>query len=137
MTDSHACRIIAGLVTEQDTVTHCVTSLSVVGVFFMTTFYDNFLDQSRYFSIQVAPQLSSRGWVDTTQDPLLLRKSGNAGNRTRDLYICSQEHWPLDHNIKNKKKVQKNWVPLEPPEIIQNHKTVYSFMYNNEICLWL
>jgi hypothetical protein len=27
-------------------------------------------------------------------DPLLLRKSGSAGNRTR---ICSQELWPLDH----------------------------------------
>jgi hypothetical protein len=24
-------------------------------------------------------------------------KSGSAGNRTRDLWICSQELWPLDH----------------------------------------
>jgi hypothetical protein len=48
-----------------------------------------FLDQSRYFSIQVAPQLS-RGWVDPISDLLLLRKSGSAGNLTRDL-------WPLDH----------------------------------------
>ena len=30
-------------------------------------------------------------------DPLLLRKSGSAGNRTRDLCICSQKLWPLDH----------------------------------------
>jgi hypothetical protein len=30
-----------------------------------------FLDRSRYFFIQIAPQLSSRGWVDTVPDPLL------------------------------------------------------------------
>jgi hypothetical protein len=53
----------------------------------------SFLDRSRYFIIQVAPQLSSRGWVD----PLPLRKHGRAENRTRDLWICSQKLWPLDH----------------------------------------
>jgi hypothetical protein len=36
-----------------------------------------FLDRSRYFSFQLAPQL------DPVPDPLLLRKSGSAGNRTR------------------------------------------------------
>jgi hypothetical protein len=56
-----------------------------------------FLDRSRYFFIQVAPQLSSWGWVDPVRDPLLLRKSGRPGNRTRDLWICSQKIWPLDH----------------------------------------
>jgi hypothetical protein len=56
-----------------------------------------FLDGSRYFSIQVAPQLSSRCSVDPVPDPLLLRKSGSAWNLTRDLWICSQELWPLDH----------------------------------------
>jgi hypothetical protein len=56
-----------------------------------------FLDPSRYFSIQVAPQLSSQGWVDPVPDPLLLRKSGSVGNRTRDLWFCSQELLPLDH----------------------------------------
>jgi hypothetical protein len=35
--------------------------------------------------------------VDPVPDPLLLRKSGSAWNRTRDLWICSQELWPLDH----------------------------------------
>jgi hypothetical protein len=30
-------------------------------------------------------------------DPLLLRKSGSTKNRTRDLWIYSQELWPLDH----------------------------------------
>jgi hypothetical protein len=47
-----------------------------------------FPDRSRYFSIQVAPQLSSRGWVDPVPDPLIFRRSGSAGNRTRDLWIC-------------------------------------------------
>jgi hypothetical protein len=56
-----------------------------------------FLDRSRYFSIQVAPQLSSRGWVDPVPDPLLLTKSGSAGNWTRNLWICSREFWPLHH----------------------------------------
>jgi hypothetical protein len=55
-----------------------------------------FLDRSRYFIFQVAPQLDSRGWVDTVPDPLLLRKYGTAGNRTRKrkntktLSICPQ-----------------------------------------------
>jgi len=40
--------------------------------------------------------LTSRGWVDPVPDPLLLRKSGSAGDRTRDLCICSQKLWPLD-----------------------------------------
>jgi hypothetical protein len=30
-----------------------------------------FLDRSRYFFYQVAPQLYSRGWVDPVSDPLL------------------------------------------------------------------
>jgi hypothetical protein len=42
-----------------------------------------FLDQSRYFFFQVAPQLYSRGWVDPVPDLLLLRKSGSARNRIR------------------------------------------------------
>ena len=52
-----------------------------------------------YF-IQVAPQLTSRGsrgWVCPVPDPLSLRISGSAGNRTRHLCICSQKLWPLDH----------------------------------------
>jgi hypothetical protein len=35
--------------------------------------------------------------MDPVPDPLLLRKSGSAINRTRDFWICSQELWPLDH----------------------------------------
>jgi hypothetical protein len=56
-----------------------------------------FLDRSRYFFVQVAPQLYSRGLVDHVPDPLFLRKFGGAGNRTRDFWICSPDLWPLDH----------------------------------------
>jgi hypothetical protein len=42
-----------------------------------------FLDRSRFFSLQVAPQLYARGSVDPFPDPLLLRKSGSAGTRAR------------------------------------------------------
>jgi hypothetical protein len=42
-----------------------------------------FLDRSRYFIFQVAPQLYSRGWVDPVPVPLLLRESGSTLNRTR------------------------------------------------------
>jgi hypothetical protein len=43
----------------------------------------DFLDRSRYFLFKLDPELYSRGWVDPVPDPLLLRKSGSAGNRTR------------------------------------------------------
>jgi hypothetical protein len=42
-----------------------------------------FLYRSRYLFFQAALQLYSRGWVDPVPDPLILRKSGGAGNRTR------------------------------------------------------
>jgi hypothetical protein len=32
--------------------------------------------------------------VDLVPDTLLLRKSGSGGNRTRDLWVCSQELLP-------------------------------------------
>jgi hypothetical protein len=44
----------------------------------------SFLDQNCYFYFEVTPQLSSWGWVDPVPELLLLRKSGSAGNRTRD-----------------------------------------------------
>jgi hypothetical protein len=74
-----------------------------------TTVNLSFLDLSRYFFFQVASHLTSRGWVDPVSEPLLLRKSGIAGNRTRDLWVCSRELWPLDHRggsfIKNTVKL--------------------------------
>jgi hypothetical protein len=67
-----------------------------------------FLDRSRYSFIQVAPRLSSRGWIDPFPDPVFLSQSGSSGNRTRTLWICSQELWPLDHRgcaVKKKMRI--------------------------------
>jgi hypothetical protein len=36
--------------------------------------------------------------VGPVPDPLLLRKFGSAGNRTRNLWVSSQELRPLDHS---------------------------------------
>jgi hypothetical protein len=57
----------------------------------------SFLDRSRYFSFRYFLIHPHEGWVDLVPDPLLLRKSGSAGNRSWDLWISSQEVWPLDH----------------------------------------
>jgi hypothetical protein len=53
-----------------------------------------FLDRSRYFFFQVAPQLYSRVWVNRVPDPLLLRKSGSAKNWAR---ISGSVAWNSDH----------------------------------------
>jgi hypothetical protein len=39
------------------------------------------------------------GWKETNPvpDPLLRRKFGSVGNRTRDFCYSNQELWPLDH----------------------------------------
>jgi hypothetical protein len=43
-----------------------------------------FLDWRCYYFFQVAPQLSSWGWVNPVPDPLLLRKTGSTGNWTQN-----------------------------------------------------
>jgi hypothetical protein len=57
----------------------------------------SFLDRSRYLSFKQLLIYSHKGWVHPVPDPLLLRKSGSVGNRTRDLCVSSQELWPLEH----------------------------------------
>jgi hypothetical protein len=73
-----------------------------------------FLDRNRYFSFQVAPQLYSRSWVGPVPDPLLLRKSGSAGNWTRasgsvtrnsDHFTTEAVIWSSDTNT----NVVRNW----------------------------
>jgi hypothetical protein len=51
--------------------------------------------QDQLLFYQVVPQLYSRGWVDPVPDPLLFFLVVPGTNR--DLRICSQELWPLDH----------------------------------------
>jgi hypothetical protein len=57
----------------------------------------SFLDRSRYFSFKKLLMYPHKGLVDPVPDPLLLRKFGNGGNRTRDFWDSSQELWALDH----------------------------------------
>jgi hypothetical protein len=59
------------------------------------------------FSFKAALQLYSRGWVDPVPEPLLLRKSGSAENRTRTPGSVprNSDHWTTEvvyfllHNI--------------------------------------
>jgi hypothetical protein len=105
-----------------------------------------FYTRSHYFSIQVAPQLYSRGWVDPVPDPLLLRKSGSAGNRTRDLCICSQELWPLDHRGGPRsptvcEKWLRNWIRGQGPQwagtAIEKEMVKYSWPLLHIICTFI
>jgi hypothetical protein len=57
----------------------------------------SFIDRNRYFYFKYLLIYPHKGWVDPVPDPLLLRKSGSAGNRIRDFWICRQEVWPLYH----------------------------------------
>jgi hypothetical protein len=71
-----------------------------------------FLNRIRYYFFQVA-ELYSRGWVDPVLDPLLIRKSGSTGNRTWDLWICSQELWSLDEvNLNNDLCFARCWFEI-------------------------
>jgi hypothetical protein len=55
-----------------------------------------FLERSRYYFFQVAPQLYPRGWVDPVPDHYFFSPC-SARESNPDLRICSQELWPLDH----------------------------------------
>jgi hypothetical protein len=57
--------------------------------------YSRFSRQEPLLFYQVAPQLYSRGWVDSVPDPLLFFWKCRESNPC--LRICSQELWPLDH----------------------------------------
>jgi hypothetical protein len=59
------------------------------------------LDQSRYFFFQIAAQLCSRGSVDPVPDPLLLRKSGSAGNRIRTSGSVGRNSDHVTNNFQN------------------------------------
>jgi hypothetical protein len=76
--------------------------------------------------VQVLPQLSSRGWLDPVPDPALLRKSIRAGNRTRNLWLCSQELLSLDHRGS----------PRPPARTHTNiiYIYIYIYIYMEETC---
>jgi hypothetical protein len=56
----------------------------------------SFLGWRSYFFIQIAPQLSSWGVVESIPAPLLLGKYGSIENQTQILWICSQKSRPVD-----------------------------------------
>jgi hypothetical protein len=66
-----------------------------------------FLDRCRYFFFQAAPQLYSWGWVVPVSDPLLIRKSGSAWNRTRTFGSLTRNS---DHKTTG---VLETWMPLK------------------------
>jgi hypothetical protein len=74
---SDCCLLANSVPTFVDTGCHMVSVMDPYGRIL------GFLDQSRYFLFQIAPQLYSWGWVDPIPDPLLPRKSGSAGNWTQ------------------------------------------------------
>jgi hypothetical protein len=67
--------------------------------------------------------------MDPVPDPLLLRISGSAGNRTRVLWICSQELWSLDHRGIKHNKYNLAQSLLEKSEFVQ-----HAYEEDHEIC---
>jgi hypothetical protein len=91
-----------------------------------------FLDRSRYFFFQVAPQLYSRGCVDPVPDPLLLRKSGSTGNRTRASGSVAKNSWLLDHRGGQLYNIQckiANNVSL-PKDTREDHSITSLYMFS-------
>jgi hypothetical protein len=86
-----------------------------------------FLDRISYLFFKVAPHLHSRGRVDPFRDPLLLRKFGSSGNRTRTSGSVARNSWPLDHRDGQEMSlaclIQFCWVHVNPSPHWSNFKT--------------
>jgi hypothetical protein len=66
--------------------------------------------------------------MNPVPDPVLLRKSGSAGNQTRDLWICSQELWPLDH--------RRIYRILKSNMILKNARRVLEYKRTENVSNW-
>jgi hypothetical protein len=56
------------------------------------------LERDPFSLVRINEELLGRKCCDSgLEHPLLLRKSGSAGNRSRDPWLCSHELSPLDH----------------------------------------
>jgi hypothetical protein len=79
-------------------------------------------------------------------DTLLSAKVGSAKNRTRDLWVCSQEVWPLDHrgglhiDIEHSKislsytESSFSWKSRRHPSLDSELLGVLDFVHRPEIC---
>jgi hypothetical protein len=65
---------------------HVVSAMGPHGLNF------GFLDWSRYFFIEIAPQLSSRGWVNSVPEPQLVRKC-SAEPGTSEFVASNSDHY--------------------------------------------
>ena len=78
--------------------------------------------------------------MDPVPDPLLLRKSGSAGDRTRDLCICSQKLWPLDHrgglNVSQQHKISNISWKLSLRKL-NEAVTTFKEMYCSYLAYWI
>jgi hypothetical protein len=73
--------------------------------------------------------------VDPVPDPQLLRKSGSAENRTRDLWVNSQELWALDHRggqtlHKRHINVSAKWESL-----LIKYELRVVFLFRHSVCI--
>jgi hypothetical protein len=59
--------------------------------------YSRFFTQEPLLFVPSRSSIILTDWVNPVPDPLFIRKSGSAGNQTRNLWICSQQLWRLDH----------------------------------------
>jgi hypothetical protein len=78
-----------------------------------------FLDCSLHFFFQVAPQLYSRGRANPVPDPILLTKSGSAGNRTRTSgSVIRNSNHTHTHTHTHTQFLQYNtWLPWFPESV--------------------
>jgi hypothetical protein len=90
-----------------------------------------FLHRNRYFFFQVAPQLDLRGWEDSVPDPLLVRKSGSAGNRTRTSESVARYS---GHNYTKEKILHAQFelciLPVSARECLPRDQCMYMFNIN-------
>jgi hypothetical protein len=67
--------------------------------------------------------------VDPVPDPLLLRKSGSAGNRTRGIWVSSYELRPLDHRDGHLDINYQGWSSLSILPVSLRNSEVVSWLF--------
>jgi hypothetical protein len=86
-----------------------------------------FSRQEPLLFFQVALHFRPRGRVDSVPDPLLLRKSGSAGIRTRDLSADRNSDHETGRPVEYLFNSSRNSQPLQNTEV---HIYIYIYIYN-------